>query len=78
MCRLFIEKSPTWWCVDGTMVVDPTASQFFGLVEKYEEFDPDIHGAEPVGKCLNCGEYVRHPVEFSRNFCNQECFDSEP
>lgn len=56
-----------WWCLDGCIVVDPTASQFskYGGVYHYDEFT----GPEPTGKCADCGELI-----FNREiFCNDVC-----
>ena len=44
-----------WWCVapDGE-IVDPTAHQWANKVLKYDPWE----GEEPLGKCLECGEYT--------------------
>lgn len=43
-----------WWCVapDG-IIWDPTAKQFW-IQGAYVEYT----GPDPVGKCMNCGDYV--------------------
>lgn len=49
-----------WWLKtpDG-QIVDPTAAQFLmGRLGSYEEYDPEIHGPLPIGKCMNCGDAV--------------------
>jgi hypothetical protein len=55
-----------WWLVapDGA-IVDPTREQFTDQHGDYEEFT----GAEPTGKCLNCGDLVFH----GGFFCDAAC-----
>lgn len=58
-----------WWLVapDGA-VVDPTAAQFptkgHGEYVPWQEGDP-----EPVGKCMNCGNYCYEHA----NWCSDDC-----
>lgn len=61
---------PHWWCeTPAGAVVDPTAAQFEG----YQPVDYQEHvGAEPIGKCLNCGDYVFVPSP-SSDFCSDAC-----
>ena len=57
-----------WWCVDPDgNIVDPTAKQF-SPGGTYTEY----HGPDPVGKCINCGEWV-WTMEFSSSACSEEC-----
>lgn len=52
-----------WWCEapDGT-VVDATNEQWIsdlgGEIFGYEEYDPQFHGPEPIGKCMCCGMLI--------------------
>ena len=61
-------KREHWWLIDPDgEIVDPTAAQFpshgAGIYAPWKEGSP-----EPMGKCLNCGEYV-----YDGNFCNDTC-----
>lgn len=61
---------PHWWCEtpDGT-VVDPTARQFTsgGVYVEYT-------GPEPLGKCMNCGDYVWTALpNGDTSACSDEC-----
>lgn len=50
-----------WWlvAVDGT-IIDPTADQFPSRgIGEYRELGEDY--VEPIGRCLECGEYVFPP-----------------
>lgn len=60
-----------WWCetVDGT-VIDPTASQFEGVVG-YDEYNEAEHGPLPIGKCMNCGFEVWDNKH--QGLCSAEC-----
>jgi len=63
-------RRPHWWCVlsDGT-IVDPTVAQFSGCGE-YEPLSEEDE--EPLGKCVNCGEFCWQ--EFgSSTFCSRNC-----
>lgn len=63
-------KPAHWWCEtpDGE-IVDPTVAQFDGSIVL--QYLPHEDGApEPVGKCLNCGEYVYAP---RRSACSETC-----
>ena len=61
-----------WWCKDSAgNIIDPTVSQFHFVIERYEEFNVDLHGPEPYGKCMNCGELSYR--EKSPNVCSDEC-----
>lgn len=60
-----------WWLTttEGE-IVDPTKSQF---MSQSEEYTPWVEGSpEPVGKCMNCGDYV-WTNEFSTMVCSAEC-----
>jgi hypothetical protein len=65
-------KRPThWWCItpDGA-IVDPTRSQFPGLVG-YDEW---TEGAEePVGRCCNCSEYIYPSSGYTDTVCSDAC-----
>jgi hypothetical protein len=44
-----------WWCLSpDNEIVDPTAHQWPALPLEYVEYD----GPEPIGKCVECGEYI--------------------
>ena len=63
-----------WWCVtpDGD-VVDPTVSQFdpYHGVLDYSEYDISVHGKEPCGRCINCGDYC-----YDNSYaCGPACLD---
>lgn len=67
----FRTKNPEhWWLTtnDG-LIIDPTELQF-GCVLKYIKLDETL--PEPVGKCLNCGEYV-YPNAPNTHACCVEC-----
>lgn len=68
---------PHWWCQLDSEIIDPTLSQFSGIEGRYEEFDPAIHGPEPIGKCYDCGELIYPPADgsdpYSYEFCNTNC-----
>jgi len=59
-----------WWLVapDGA-VIDPTRTQFAS--EGHGVYEPHI-GAEPTGKCLNCGEYAYDHATFCSSTCTDE------
>lgn len=61
-----------WWLVapDGS-IVDPTVRQFpgGGLGDYQEWTEGDF---EPVGKCINCGEYV-YQEGIGGVLCNEAC-----
>lgn len=64
------DGAPHWWCVapDGA-IVDPTVKQFADTsTGHYEEYT----GPDPVGKCMNCGDYV-WSAAFSTSACSDEC-----
>lgn len=61
-------EHPHFWCVTGTgEIVDPTASQF-AAPHNYREHV----GPEPIGKCINCGEYIYPGVGYSVA-CSEAC-----
>lgn len=61
-----------WWCETTTgEIIDPTVSQF-DAIGCYEEHA----GAEPVGKCYNCGEYVWEAYKGQTSICCEECYDT--
>jgi len=58
---------PHWWLADAAgRIVDPTASQFPGILT-YEPWDES--GPTPTGKCPNCGGYCYH----GRHVCSDKC-----
>lgn len=61
-----------WWCEreDGA-VVDPTATQFEGVIG-YDEYNEDKHGPLPIGKCGDCGTEV-YKAENHNGFCDEIC-----
>ena len=62
-----------WWCkTDSGEIIDPTAHQFPDMgLSVYAEFREGVD-PEPIGKCLNCGEYC---WEWSPSHCtcSTEC-----
>ncbi len=66
-----------YWCVtvDGE-IVDPTASQFWGI-RSYVPFQPG--DVLRVGRCANCGEeiykHVRKLPAKQRSICSKDCED---
>ena len=68
-----------WWCEapDGT-IVDPTCEQWLeprgGVVYGYEKYDPQFHGPEPIGKCMECGALI-FPGDWD-DTCNTACSES--
>jgi len=64
-----------WWCeTEDGEVIDPTASQF-DKISRYEEYNVDVHGPEPIGKCLDCGDYVYEDDHY-HGFCDEYCEQS--
>jgi hypothetical protein len=62
-------RHPHWWCVTPAgEIIDPTVTQFVDAVLDYEPHDDST--PEPVGKCLNCGDYVHAPRSSG---CSDEC-----
>ena len=62
------------WCVDTDgNIIDPTSSQWLGIIEYKEikEGDP-----KPVGKCMNCGEIVFSDSKYGRDICSESCYNS--
>jgi hypothetical protein len=59
------------WCVtpEGE-IVDPTISQFRKRDLIYVEYNAEVHGPLPAGKCPNCGNIV-FPEQ--NGICNEEC-----
>jgi hypothetical protein len=58
-----------WWLVDDDEnIVDPTATQFPSKGSGHYYELPD-DAKEPLGKCMNCGEYCYE----NRNFCSDGC-----
>lgn len=68
-------NSEHWWCeTEAGEVVDPTASQFAGILS----YSPWRPGDEVcVGKCMNCGEHIYdNPATLEgnrRSICSPEC-----
>ena len=61
------------WLVDSDdNIVDPTSGQWLGIVEYKEikEGDPT-----PIGKCMNCGEYVFSDSKFGSCACSELCYN---
>jgi len=60
---------PHQWLVDlEGNIVDPTAHQWIGI-EEYKHIGKNDD--KPVGKCMQCGEWMYGKV--ARIFCNDEC-----
>lgn len=65
-----------WWLktAEGE-IVDPTVRQFvMGTSGSYEEYNREIHGELPIGKCMNCGDEVyesENPP--SSGMCSEGC-----
>ncbi len=61
-----------WWLVNDFTdeIFDPTAAQFpsKGITGVYEEWDEEQE--EPVGMCMDCGDYV-YPPRLA--FCSDKC-----
>ncbi|KKW12998.1 MAG: hypothetical protein UY48_C0006G0051 [Candidatus Gottesmanbacteria bacterium GW2011_GWB1_49_7] len=81
LCRGYVyESREHWWLktLDGE-IVDPTAAQFTIFCEvllksDYEEYSPEIHGPEPIGRCMKCGDYCYESVEGASSIaCGTEC-----
>lgn len=69
------ERAQHFWCItEEGEIVDPTASQFFGIFE-YEELDlsnPEDVARIPTGVCMNCGDDV-----YSHDtFCSDACYSA--
>jgi|AMWB02.1.fsa_nt_gi hypothetical protein len=63
-------ERPHWWCIDKNGdVVDPTASQFNGIV-MYEPWDESL--PEPTGVCANCGGYTYNHATCCSDKCHAE------
>lgn len=66
-----------WWCetADGK-IVDPTDGQWLddrgGVVYGYEEYDTDVHGPDPIGKCMDCGDLI-FPGGYDTWACSESC-----
>jgi hypothetical protein len=65
-----------WWLktAEGE-IVDPTVSQFaMGVSGVYEEYDQEVHGELPIGKCMNCGSEVFQSANPpSSCMCSEAC-----
>ena len=62
---------PHMWLVDAeNNIVDPTKQQLMDILEDKEIKDSD---PQPVGKCMNCGEYVFERFYMSA-FCGDKCY----
>jgi hypothetical protein len=62
------------WLVDSEEnIVDPTAAQWEGILEYREikEGEP-----RPVGKCMNCGEFVFSDTKFGSEICSAKCYSA--
>ena len=65
------------WCVspDTTsyQIVDPTVKQYTGYyVIGYEELKED--DPIPVGKCMNCGNWIMSNATDHTPFCSEKCW----
>lgn len=58
-----------WLVAPDGGIIDPTARQWLGIIDYKEIGDND---PKPIGKCLNCGEYVFENM-FSSIFCGDRC-----
>ena len=75
-----LEREHFWMETSEGEIVDPTVSQFTtttfykgcGGVKFYLEYDPEMHGPEPVGKCMACGAYC-YPPEGTSTACTENC-----
>ena len=70
-CPIWGRREHWWVEADGGRRFDVTQSQFpsWPILEgEYEEWDESQ--PEPVGMCMNCGEYVYEP---RLNFCSDRC-----
>ncbi len=69
-------KRQHWWLKTKTgQIVDPTKAQFpSGGAFEYEEH---VEGSEePVGKCMQCGEYVYLSAGAGTHACSKKCLDA--
>jgi len=58
---------------DGN-VIDPTAKQYTGYaVHSYQEIGED--DPVPVGKCVNCGEFIMSNKSEYNPLCSSECYE---
>jgi hypothetical protein len=62
-----------WWVIDENgEIIDPTVDQFPS--KGLGTYIPNVEGtAEPVGKCINCGEYIFEAKSKSLSFCSKNC-----
>ena len=77
-CPLTNTDRGHFWCIDPKgIVVDPTQSQFPSQGLGY--YTPlSALAKEPVGRCLNCGEYIYEEDGDPSVFyvCSEECSDA--
>ena len=65
-----------WWLkTPEGEIVDPTVRQFvMGPSGTYEEYNREVHGPLPIGKCMNCGCQVYEENDPpSSCICSKEC-----
>lgn len=61
-----------WWLITSTgEVIDPTKAQFPDQDGTYEELPRNAE--EPVGQCMNCGEYCFESLGGTTNTCSDKC-----
>lgn len=81
LCRGYVHSlHEHWWLKtpDGE-IIDPTATQFAMIPEilrdsDYEEYTPEKHGPEPIGRCLKCGDYCYEETPGANSSaCSTEC-----
>lgn len=62
-----------WLVNTNGNIIDPTSSQWLGIIEYNEikESDP-----KPVCKCMNCGEIIFSDFNFGREICSESCYNS--
>lgn len=70
---LWNQEREHWWLkTEDEKIVDPTASQFpTGGTMEYTELDEDKE--QPIGKCMNCGDYVYPSIGVGSCACSKSC-----
>ena len=71
-CPFWGERTHWWMETADGEIVDPTLQQFpsLGMGAYVEWNDGD---EQPIGKCLNCGEYTFASKGGDKNFCSDAC-----
>lgn len=69
------ERQHWWLKTKEEEIVDPTASQFptKGVFGEYEEWEEGRE--EPIGKCMNCGDYVFASTGKGDCACSEHCYN---